>query len=46
MDVDIHKVHEHYEIYIQSKFYCSADNMKEVAEEMENYSKQLETQAS
>ena len=40
MDIAIHKVHEHYEIYIQGKFYCSADNMDEVAKEMENLSNQ------
>ncbi len=40
MDVAIHKVRDHYEIYIQGKFYCSADNMEEVAEEMERVSNQ------
>lgn len=46
MDVDIHRVREHYEIYIQGKFYCSADTFAEAAEEIENYSKELEAQAS
>lgn len=29
--------HNHYEIYINNKFICSCDNMKEVREELENY---------
>ena len=27
----------HYEVYIDGKFYCSADNMREAAEEVEEY---------
>lgn len=38
MDIDIHKAHEHYEVYIQGKFYCSADTLEEAIEEIEEYS--------
>ena len=27
----------HFDVYINGKFYCSADNMKEVEEELKNY---------
>lgn len=30
-------IYNHYEIYINNKFYCSCDNMSEVREELENY---------
>ena len=33
--VEIQKVKEHYEIYIDNKFYCSCDNWTEVQEELE-----------
>lgn len=29
----------HYILYINGKFYCTADNMKEVDEELRNYVK-------
>ena len=30
------KVKEHYEVYINGEFYCSADNPVEAAQEIEN----------
>ena len=36
MDYEIKHVHGHFEIYINGKFYCTADNMAEVDEEIEN----------
>ena len=30
----------HYEIYINGKFYCSADNMSEATREIEAYDKE------
>jgi hypothetical protein len=41
MDVDIHREHEHYVVYIQGEFYCSVDTFAEAAEEVRNYSEQL-----
>lgn len=35
MNYEVKKVHQHYEIYINGKFYCTADNMTEVREELE-----------
>lgn len=29
--------HGHYEVYIDGKFYCSADTMNEAAKEVEEY---------
>lgn len=29
-------VQDHYEVYIDGKFYCSADNVVEAAKEIEN----------
>ena len=40
MDYVVKRVRGHYEIYINGKFYCSADNMKEVAVEIEDYYKE------
>lgn len=37
MDYEVKRVHEHFEIYINGEFYCTADNMAEVREEIENY---------
>ena len=34
MRVIIKPVMEHYEIYINGKFYCSVDNLKELQEEL------------
>lgn len=31
----------HFEVYIDEKFYCSADNMMEAVNEIENYRKQI-----
>lgn len=31
----------HFEIYINGEFYCSADNMMEAVNEIENYRKQI-----
>ena len=36
MDYEIRPVYGHFEIYINGKFYCTADNMTEVDEEIEN----------
>lgn len=33
-DIDIRKVKDHYEIYIDGQFYASADDMREVYEEL------------
>lgn len=30
-------VYRHYEIYINGKFYCTADDLKEAAREVEDY---------
>lgn len=35
MNYEVKQVHGHYEIYINGKFYCTADNMTEVEEELE-----------
>ena len=34
MQIKIKKVKEHYLIYVNGKFYCSADNEKEIEEEL------------
>ena len=34
MYVQVKQKKEHYEIYVNGKFYCSADNLKEVQEEL------------
>lgn len=31
----------HYEIYINGKFYCSADNMMEAVKEIEEYRREV-----
>lgn len=38
-DYDIVRVMEHFEVYIDGKFYCSADNMMEAVSEIEAYKK-------
>lgn len=35
MNIKVTQVKGHYEIYINGKFYCSADNLKEVEKELE-----------
>lgn len=35
MNYEVKQVHGHYEIYINGDFYCSAENMTEVREEIE-----------
>ena len=35
--VDVRKVKEHFEIYVDGKFYRSCDNLREVDEELNNY---------
>ena len=35
MQIDVLRNHEHYEIYLNGKFYCSCENMYEVTEELE-----------
>lgn len=37
----ISKKDDHYEVYINNKFYCSADSMSEAANELEEYLKGL-----
>ena len=34
MQIKVTQVKDHYVIYINGKFYCSADNLKEVKEEL------------
>ena len=34
---DILKKAEHYEVYIDGNFFCSADNLSEAIEEVEGY---------
>ena len=36
MNIEIRKVMEHYEIYVDGEFYCSCDNRREVDEELAN----------
>lgn len=36
MDYEVKHIHGHFEIYVNGKFYCTADNMVEVDEEIEN----------
>ena len=33
-DVEVRKIMEHYEIYVNGLFYCSCDDRKEVDEEL------------
>ena len=35
-NIKVKQVYGHYEIYVNNRFYCSADNLKEVQEELEN----------
>ena len=37
MDYEVKQIHGHYEIYIDGNFYCTADNMVEVVEEIEKF---------
>ena len=37
MTYKIKRQHEHFEVYINGQFYCSADNEREAAMEIENY---------
>lgn len=37
----INKKDDHYEVYINGEFYCSADSMSEAANELEEYLKGL-----
>ena len=37
MNYEVKQVYGHYEIYINGEFYCSADNMAEVREEIEKF---------
>lgn len=36
MNIEVRKVREHYEIYVNGYFYCSCDNRREVDEELSN----------
>lgn len=38
MNYEIKYVYGHYEIYVNGEFYCSADDMTEVREEIEKIS--------
>lgn len=40
MTYKIKREREHFVVYINGKFYCSADNEKEAAKELENYVKE------
>ena len=40
MTCKIKRQREHFEVYIDGKFYCSADNEREAAMEIENYAKE------
>ena len=40
MTYKIKREREHFEVYINNRFYCSADNEKEAAKEIENYAKE------
>lgn len=40
-DVTILKVKDHYELYINGTFYCSADTINEAVEEYEVYNNEL-----
>lgn len=33
-------IHGHYEIYINGKFYCTADDLNEAAREIEDYERE------
>ena len=37
MNFDIVAVKEHYEVYINGKFYCSADTAQEAARDIEDF---------
>lgn len=37
MDYKIVPDHQHLEVYIEGKFYCTVDNWKEADEEIQNY---------
>lgn len=37
MTHEIRPVHEHFEVYINGKFYCSADTWKEADDEIKEY---------
>lgn len=37
MTYAIKRNHEHFDVYINGKFYCTADSEKEAAEEVEKY---------
>ena len=39
MTYDIKRNKEHFDIYINGRFYCSADNEKEAAQEVQEYMK-------
>ena len=36
MNYNIIKKYEHYEVYVDGKFYCSADTVMEAVQEIEN----------
>lgn len=39
MSVEITASHGHWEVYINGKFYCSADTFSEAVKEYQNYTK-------
>ena len=40
MTCKIKSVKGHFEVYINEKFYCCADNMSEAVNEIQNYAKE------
>lgn len=43
MNVDIKPNHGHWDVYIDGKFYCSADTRDEAEREYKTYLKEMET---
>ena len=39
MNPEIRPVREHFEVYINGKFYCTADSRSEAEDEIKNYMK-------
>ena len=36
MDIDVRKVREHFELFVDNKFFCSGDSILECMNEFEN----------
>ena len=41
MEYDIVHKKDHYDVYINGKFYCSADTITEAAREIEEYEREM-----